>query len=540
MTVEHLPVAPRVSDQANFDAEMYALITALTTYATEVNATVSPVASSASNASTQAGNALTHADTATTKANDAAGYALDAKGWAQSAHDSADETEASKLLGAAMMAKYLSTRTSDPAYRPDSSLVQRGDWYLNTATGVIRMYDGTAWRNCVSEVSGVQTLDGQTGALTGYLHDSTGIVLQPGDIKESLLPLASPEFLPCGGDAYLRASYPLLSAVDMSYSEISSGASASVSEIATDGAGTWLLAHGSSMRRSTDDGKTWSIVGAGFSGYEITRIVYGDGVWMAVGANNRMRRSTDGGITWSAITSGFGSGAYILNIATDGAGTWMAISGNQIRRSTDDGVTWSGVTAGFSSAIYSIAYGDGVWIAVGTQWRRSTDDGVTWSAITDIPDFGTSGYRDLCSDGAGTWVVTDQAYRVARSVNAGVSWAVVTDGVMPRPGFVNFYYGVVFSAGVWLLFGREARTDGVANNRPLSPILRSTDGGASWHRSQYPGSITMVLAAAGSGGTWVVGGNQTTLSRSDPDTFTTPVIPSDGLLKRFIYTGESA
>ena len=71
-----------------------------------------------------------------------------------------------------------------------------------------------------------------------------------------------------------------------------------------------------------------------------------------------------------------------------GDGVWIAVTPNgtnQVMRSTDGGATWSGVAAAEDNGWSSVAYGDGVWIAVsenGTnRVMRSTDGGLNWSAV---------------------------------------------------------------------------------------------------------------------------------------------------------------
>jgi hypothetical protein len=83
------------------------------------------------------------------------------------------------------------------------------------------------------------------------------------------------------------------------------------------------------------------------------------------------------GVTW---TSRAAAEANTWFSVAYGDGVWVAVSvsgTNQVMRSTDDGVTWTSRAAAEANAWYSVAYGDGVWVAVsdsGTnQVMRSVD-----------------------------------------------------------------------------------------------------------------------------------------------------------------------
>jgi hypothetical protein len=131
------------------------------------------------------------------------------------------------------------------------------------------------------------------------------------------------------------------------------------------------------------------------------------------------------GTSWTAVAA---SEANSWRSVAYGNGVWVAVSSdgtNRVMRSTDDGVTWSAVAAAEANNWYGVAYGNGVWVAVagdGTnRVMRSTDDGVTWSAVaaTEANDWRSVAYAN------GVWVAV--AYtgtnRVMRSVDAVASYS---------------------------------------------------------------------------------------------------------------------
>jgi hypothetical protein len=190
----------------------------------------------------------------------------------------------------------------------------------------------------------------------------------------------------------------------------------------------------------------------------------GAGVWLATWTSENtlggtigsdldvlFARSTDGGATWSdpePLNSYAASDDTRVDqparLATDGAGTWIAVWSTQyefggafggddlaVAVSTDGGLTWgaatqlnsplSGDSDDFAPAIASD--GAGTWAVV---WEsedpsaplsdrdillmQSTDDGATWTkpvplAKTDGPDGGSDETPDVAADASGRWVV---------------------------------------------------------------------------------------------------------------------------------------
>ena len=133
------------------------------------------------------------------------------------------------------------------------------------------------------------------------------------------------------------------------------------------------------------------------------------------------------GTSWTAVSAteanGWVSVAY-------GNGVWVAVaeSGtNRVMRSTDDGVNWTAVSAAEANSWYSVAYGNGVWVAVartGTnRVMRSTDDGLNWTAVaaTEANSWWSVAY------GNGVWVAVayNGTNRVMRSTDDGATWTAV-------------------------------------------------------------------------------------------------------------------
>jgi hypothetical protein len=59
--------------------------------------------------------------------------------------------------------RYLGVKASDPTVDNDGNALQAGAFYISSATGFIRAYNGTAWVQGISAIAGVTSIDGQTG-----------------------------------------------------------------------------------------------------------------------------------------------------------------------------------------------------------------------------------------------------------------------------------------------------------------------------------------------------------------------------------------
>jgi hypothetical protein len=273
-------------------------------------------------------------------------------------------------------------------------------------------------------------------------------------------------------------------------------------ELATDGKGNWVAvwwSHtsfaapppGSARRRaappprilrvlasrSTDNGATWSPPAPlntnanADSGSDSFPHVATDrvGNWVAVwGSGNDLggtigndedilvARSTDNGATWSppiALSTNAGADSGVdgqPRVATDGAGTWVAVWRQLntlpmspvvrpdhvlLSRSTDNGATWTPPVAldtigktdseeQFSPEATTSVHspevatdGRGTWVAawrctgsvnVGMLVAHSTDNGVTWTppAVLDSPAANREGLDvpGMATDGKGIWV----------------------------------------------------------------------------------------------------------------------------------------
>ena len=205
----------------------------------------------------------------------------------------------------------------------------------------------------------------------------------------------------------------------------------------------------------------WTLRTAASAGTAWNSVVYGNGLFVAVGNGGIINTSPDG-ITWTARTCpgtfdikkvAFGKGVFVA------VGTATGLVTKPIIRSTD-GITWSFVagsaSGSFTSVVYAGSYpgtgGYDVWMAVGNgRWSASTDSGATFAAaatnvaLNDATDvgFGNSLYMAVTSTGK---IVTSPF-----SYTLGVVWTI-QQTLTDSPAL----YSVGYCNGCWIATGQAA------------------------------------------------------------------------------------
>jgi hypothetical protein len=318
-------------------------------------------------------------------------------------------------------------------------------------------------------------------------------------------------------------------------------------QLATDGAGNWIAVWVSKesgigpdndifFAVSDDNGDTWS-AGAAVSswatldsGHDWYPRVTTDGagvwivVWMSYDEHGSLgtdgdilyARTEDNGATWTemdalnnnAATDTSSGGDELPQLATDGAGTWIAIWRSKTDLggagtdwdvfyavSDDDGDTWTDPAALNSNAGTDsrddhnprlTTDGAGTWIAI---WRStynlgetigddmdlffavSDDDGATWTAPAVLnsnadSDESSEEAPQIATDGAGNWIAL---------------WGSLDTSNGPKDQEVDIYYALSQDNGTtWgdmaLLANNEAHTDARTDNNPQL----ATDGAGVW------------------------------------------------------------
>ena len=139
---------------------------------------------------------------------------------------------------------------------------------------------------------------------------------------------------------------------------------------------------GNRFARTTNGGQTWTSVFVPINVGYWCKIVYGNGIFVALNGRGTVVYSTDGGATWgsSALTIADAGSAWV-DIAF-GGGYFVAIrNGTTVTNRSTNGISWSvaGTPAAAFSSLSKIAFGNGTFVTFsGTNSYRSTDGAATW------------------------------------------------------------------------------------------------------------------------------------------------------------------
>ena len=205
-----------------------------------------------------------------------------------------------------------------------------------------------------------------------------------------------------------------------------------------------------------------------------------------------------GGIqSWTTQTSNFGT--YSINDIAYGNGIWVAVGGSsfagRIRRSTD-AVTWTTVTTPYGySFMDSIDYGNNLWIAVGRydgSIKISTNS-TNWS------DGQYFNYKPRSiAYGNGTWVIgtrgsySNQSPEIYTSTDS-VNWTTQTSNFTGQYSTIN---SISYGNGTWVAVGYSL---GGGQIRTSTNLVTWTP------RTSNVFSATHANSVFYGNGTWVVG-----------------------------------
>ncbi len=220
----------------------------------------------------------------------------------------------------------------------------------------------------------------------------------------------------------------------------------------------------------SSDGLTWEPRGVFGAGTPVGQVFFCGGRFFVTpsGAGDTGYTSTDG-INWTAIT--FPTAGMNWTGIDYGNGIYFAISfGFTHAASSTDGITWTARSLPNlvgANSWESLAFGDDWFVIINRSSDNAyrTQDGITYSTAA----LGASGVTDwfnVCF-GDGVFVVTQpDTNKIARSTDAGATWATVT-----APIIDEFFY-MAFGGGYF-----------VAQANPSERSLISTDGGLTWDDS---------------------------------------------------------
>jgi hypothetical protein len=178
-------------------------------------------------------------------------------------------------------------------------------------------------------------------------------------------------------------------------------------------------------------------------------------VYLEDGGENWDLSDTPGESSWRSV-------AY-------GDGVWVAVAfegDDRVMRSTDNGATWTAVEVPEKNSWFSVAYGGGVFVAVSEDGEnrviRSEDNGETWESVQAAAEI------EWCSIayGRGVWVAVSRTgdNQIMRSFDEGRTWSIRKS---PQS---NSWRSVTYGKGIFVAVAASG----------TRRVMRSLDGGYTW------------------------------------------------------------
>jgi hypothetical protein len=229
------------------------------------------------------------------------------------------------------------------------------------------------------------------------------------------------------------------------------------------------------------DGVSWTSRSPSAGAYQA--VTHGAAGFVAVGGNYyglpAAAASSIDGVSWTNHNDGLASsGISFLHGVAYGAGLYVAVGTSGGIAISDDGAGWFVMDSGTSSTLNDIIFNDGVFVAVGASGTVLTSpNGMDWApAVTGFTDtLNCVGYGD------GTYVAVGTGGAMAISTNA-VNWTKVSSGTTANLADVRYGNGtfVVVGAGGTILQSRSFRPRLAGEMTSTAFEVRISEGEFGW------------------------------------------------------------
>ncbi|GGF95972.1 hypothetical protein GCM10010912_46100 [Paenibacillus albidus] len=230
---------------------------------------------------------------------------------------------------------------------------------------------------------------------------------------------------------------------------------------------------------SADPLDNWSARSPLSTNQNMNGVIYGNGMYVAVGDYGTIVSSSDG-VSWTKRTSDTEN--HLLDVAF-GNGMYVAVGIEGTILASSDGVSWTNHTSG-TAKLLSVTYGSGKYVAVGEGGTVLTSsDGMSWTSRMS----GTTNKINDVTFGNGMYMAAgDNGITLAS--NDGTSWTTNYTGDL---GNLN---GITYGNNMYVVVGNR------------ESIMSSSDGVSWTSKSGNSSSIEHLGAVAYGNGKYVAVG----------------------------------
>jgi hypothetical protein len=246
------------------------------------------------------------------------------------------------------------------------------------------------------------------------------------------------------------------------------------------------------------DGSTWT--DRSVPGFDLHRIAFANGTFVAVGKTGTILTSTDS-VAWVHQDSGtmfslkdvaYGDGVYVA-VGVGVFGTQNSI----ILRSTN-AVDWSVEDSGLYNDLNAVTFAQGLFVAAGDNnydFSRgvASTNGITWVA----DEFGTSENLRAISYGAGRFIAVGNGGTVQTSLDGGN----FSGSVVLAPSITNVvnnagnHRGITYANGLFVLVGNGGNIFTSVDGETW--VFRDSGTAANLHHVAYGNSTFVAVGKSG-------------------------------------------
>lgn len=273
------------------------------------------------------------------------------------------------------------------------------------------------------------------------------------------------------------------------------------------------------LLHTTDGGENWSVTSTGLSYWWYSIHFVSSSTGFLGGSSSIIARTENAGVSWTkySVHDSLDLGSYwpyIYDFYFLDANTgWAVGSYGIVLKTTDGGDTWDkqnfngSPIAGMDGFLNAVWFTDSQngWVA-GENGKiyHTPDGGTSWTEQT-TPNT-TNLYDIIFTDVNHGFAVGYQSNCLLVTSNGGTNWALIPTSSMPSyPYTVPYSIHFTSSSDGWIAGYRYE------NSTTKSDILRTNDGGATWHRqyTEEGGDFLKHIVMFDSENGWAVGNTGT-------------------------------